>query len=62
MASSMLVVERKLTVSCWGRARRGRAMKQKEKSRAKAAVLPVISWPGIFFTALALLEFWIASR
>lgn len=37
-------------------------MKEDERPRVKAAHLPAISWPGIFFTALALLEFWIASR
>lgn len=37
-------------------------MKRHEMSRVWAAVLPVVSWPGIFFSALVLLEFWIANR
>ncbi len=37
-------------------------MKEDERPRVTAARLPAISWSVIFFIALALLEFWIASR
>lgn len=37
-------------------------MKEDERPRVKAARLPAISCLDIFFIALALLEFWIASR